>query len=62
MEDVNLSIEEKNNWMNRVLKEYCSKSVQLKQIVHVLAERDNDKAKADMERYEAKRLCLVRTC
>ena len=62
VEDVNFSIEEKNNWMYRVLKEYCHTSDQLQQIVNVLAERDNDKAKADMERYEAKRLRLVRTC
>ena len=60
MEDVNLSIEEKNNWMNRVLNEYCGKSVELQQIVNVLHERDNDNAKADMERYEAKRLHRVR--
>lgn len=49
MEDVNFSIEEKNNWMYRVLKEYCHTSDQLQQIVNVLNERDNDNAKADMD-------------
>ena len=49
VEDVNFSIEEKNNWMYRVLKEYCHTSDQLQQIVNVLNERDNDNAKADMD-------------
>lgn len=49
VEDLNFSIEEKNNWMYRVLKEYCHTSDQLQQIVNVLHERDNDNAKADMD-------------
>ena len=49
VEDVNFSIEEKNNWMYRVLKEYCHTSDQLQRIVNVLNERDNDNAKADMD-------------
>ena len=43
MEDLNFSIEEKNNWM------YCHTSDQLQRIVNVLNERDNDNAKADMD-------------
>ena len=42
VEDLNFSIEEKNNWM------YCHTSDQLQRIVIVLNERDNDNAKADM--------------
>ena len=43
VEDLNFSIEEKNNWM------YCHTSDQLQRIVNVLNERDNDNAKADMD-------------
>ena len=49
VEDLNFSIEEKNNWMNRVLNEYCRESDPLQQIVNILHQRDVDNAKADMD-------------